>query len=348
MKTKLEICNLALAYIGQGRTISSFASDNTNEAASLRLVYDNVLDRMLRGFKWPFATKFADLEYAHDGYGADLTLDRFDATTSYSEVSGSEVEVLLTALDTTEHLHVDCTISTAISDITSGYITVTLQGGPSGDNTAHTAIQTIGYFAYDAPVGERITAYVPSSSLTYAAYSLKFVASSGETPTGGVFNAFIAERSGSPVDEWGYAYEYPSDCLYITRIGGASRNDVYDVRVPFKRIHRKKITDLSGTNYTIEQQVLCDEVDLCAEYITNECIASGESTDYVFPEDFATAFAYALAIDIYPRMSSGDSGTFLQNLAGQYQVALSRAQANAANEMGMDIPRESEYVRARE
>lgn len=340
MKTKLEVCNMALALIGQGRTITSVASDNTNEAASIRIFYDGLLEQMLREFQWPFSTSYKALDYAHDGYGLDLSIS--DASID----AQSDAQVALSSIDTTSNQHIDVVVSTVFTGVTSGgHVKVTLEGG-TGDFGSGTTTQVLGYFKASPAVGDRITASIPVSSLTYSDYKIKLTPSGGSF-TAGAVSAFMAERESAPVDEWDYAYEYPSDALYIVRIGSDTRNDVYDTRIPFKIVHREKVTDLSGANYVSEQQILSGVNDAVVEYVTNRCLVANESTDYVFPEDFAMAFAHRLAIAIYPRMTSGDNGLFLQALANNYRVELSRAQANAANEQGYDIPRESEYSRAR-
>ena len=347
MATKLEISNLATTHLGAGRPIDNIDTDSTNEANAIRRVYDTTLKTMLREFRWPFSVRYKALEHVNEGYGEDLTLDLFDAATSYSEVSASAVEVLQSALVTTTRQHIDCTVGTAAAGLTAGYVTVTLQGGPSGFASA-TDIQTVGYFAYDAPAGTRITAAVAAADVTgYAAFRLKFVASTG-TPTAGVYNCFMAERKSVPVDEWSYSYEYPTDALYLVRIGGADRTDAYDTRVPYKIVHNRRATDLSETSWSIQQQILTDEDSACAEYVSTDCLVSSSTAELIFPEDFVQAFSLRLAINIAPRITGGDNGILVKSLHDRYYLALSNAEANAMNEMGSDLPRDSEYIRARD
>ena len=53
--------NLALARIGQGKQITDIRTDTSEEAYKGRLIYGMDVDRTLRDFPWPFATRYADL-----------------------------------------------------------------------------------------------------------------------------------------------------------------------------------------------------------------------------------------------------------------------------------------------
>lgn len=53
------LVNLALARIGINQGITDLASDQTAEAAAVRLAYDLSLDAILRDVPWPFATHYA-------------------------------------------------------------------------------------------------------------------------------------------------------------------------------------------------------------------------------------------------------------------------------------------------
>jgi hypothetical protein len=58
------LVNLALARIGINQAITDLNTDQTAEAAAVRLAYDVVLDATLRDLPWPFATHYAVLTLA--------------------------------------------------------------------------------------------------------------------------------------------------------------------------------------------------------------------------------------------------------------------------------------------
>jgi len=66
MSTQTEIENLALLHLGSSIDLASFSNSDSDEAKSLRLLYEFSLPIMLRGFRWPFATKFKVLEFLDD------------------------------------------------------------------------------------------------------------------------------------------------------------------------------------------------------------------------------------------------------------------------------------------
>lgn len=59
MATKVEICNLAISWLGGNPIIS--LDDSTNEAALCKANYDLQRDACLQAFDWTFATKRATL-----------------------------------------------------------------------------------------------------------------------------------------------------------------------------------------------------------------------------------------------------------------------------------------------
>ncbi len=61
MSTKVEICNLASTHLGIGHSISNFDTDQSEEGASYRAVYDTVLRNVLRKYPLPFTTKITTL-----------------------------------------------------------------------------------------------------------------------------------------------------------------------------------------------------------------------------------------------------------------------------------------------
>jgi len=54
--TPIEVCNLALLYVGNGQTINDF-DEATQEAKACKVFYVKARDALLQSFPWSFATK---------------------------------------------------------------------------------------------------------------------------------------------------------------------------------------------------------------------------------------------------------------------------------------------------
>jgi len=61
MASKVGILNLALGHLGIDGTVANMATESSEEAIAGRMFYDVARDEVLRGFPWPFATRFAIL-----------------------------------------------------------------------------------------------------------------------------------------------------------------------------------------------------------------------------------------------------------------------------------------------
>lgn len=61
MSEKNEICNMAIAHLGIGKSVTDIDTDRTAEANALSKFYDAARDATLRDVRWPFATKVAAL-----------------------------------------------------------------------------------------------------------------------------------------------------------------------------------------------------------------------------------------------------------------------------------------------
>lgn len=75
---QIDICNMALAYIGNTRTISSLA-EQTKESILCSRFYNVTRQELLQDFPWNFATKTVDLTVTTD------TDDRFEYVYEYPE-----------------------------------------------------------------------------------------------------------------------------------------------------------------------------------------------------------------------------------------------------------------------
>jgi hypothetical protein len=56
-----EIANLALAHLGVAKEIANLETENSQEARTIRRLWDTALDEMVRAFPWPFLTKIDTL-----------------------------------------------------------------------------------------------------------------------------------------------------------------------------------------------------------------------------------------------------------------------------------------------
>lgn len=55
MTDKITIANMALSHLGASTEIQDFDTDKTKEAQACRRFYDNLRQKVLRDFDWPFA-----------------------------------------------------------------------------------------------------------------------------------------------------------------------------------------------------------------------------------------------------------------------------------------------------
>lgn len=61
MASKTQIANIALMRIGVSQSVANVDTENSREALSARLIFDDEVKYVLRDFPWPWATAYADL-----------------------------------------------------------------------------------------------------------------------------------------------------------------------------------------------------------------------------------------------------------------------------------------------
>lgn len=135
----------------------------------------------------------------------------------------------------------------------------------------------------------------------------------------------------NPTTEWGFQYSYPVKCLFFRRIGSGNRNDNLQSLVPYK-IFRD--ADNGKSIYT-------DMRNACAEYT----FKMEDEEDY--DQDFSMAIAYKLAYLIAPVLTKNDVQGLQVQMLRLYDLQMSVAGANAANEVQDDLPAQSEIIRSR-
>lgn len=61
MSSKTQIVNLGLMRLGVSQSVANVDTENSREALTARLIFDDELRYVIRDFPWPFATAYADL-----------------------------------------------------------------------------------------------------------------------------------------------------------------------------------------------------------------------------------------------------------------------------------------------
>lgn len=142
--------------------------------------------------------------------------------------------------------------------------------------------------------------------------------------------ATLSEIEADPNDEWGYSYQYPTDCANLKRILSGTRTDTNDTRVAFRIAN-------DGTNKII----FTDEAEAQAEYTVNL------DETALFPADFVSALSYLLAFYVAVPVTGGDPFKLGPRAMSAYEHEIENAQANAANEEQPDVQPDSEFERGR-
>lgn len=134
----------------------------------------------------------------------------------------------------------------------------------------------------------------------------------------------------NPTSEWGFSYQYPSDCLHFRRILSLRRNDTRQSRVPYRIVYGQAGNEL----YT-------DMQNAESEYTVNV------EDPTRFPPDFAMALSFRLAAYIAPRLTGGDPYKLGDKALQLYTYEISRAKATAVNEEQEEEDPDSEFIRGR-
>jgi hypothetical protein len=61
MTSKTQITNVALMRIGVSQSVANVDTEQSREALSAKLIFDDEVDFVLRDFPWPWATAYAEL-----------------------------------------------------------------------------------------------------------------------------------------------------------------------------------------------------------------------------------------------------------------------------------------------
>lgn len=142
--------------------------------------------------------------------------------------------------------------------------------------------------------------------------------------------ATLALVQTEPTSEWAYSYRYPSDCISLRRLLSGTRLDTQQSKEPY-RVGQ----DSQG------KLIYSDMVDPQIEYTVRVTDVSR------FPDDFAMALAFKMAMYLAPRVTKGDPFKLSNRATELYALWISNAKANAGNEETPDQEPDSEFQRAR-
>src|SRR5690606_37355813 len=129
--------------------------------------------------------------------------------------------------------------------------------------------------------------------------------------------------------EWDYAYQYPSDCIYLKRILSGVRVESEDQAIPYRIVY--------GDAGSI---ILTDQEGAISEYTVNADVSR-------FPPDLVLAFSFLLAGLITPRLANADSEKGDKALQW-YGAMLQVTKASAINEQRREKDPLPEMIRVRQ
>lgn len=133
-----------------------------------------------------------------------------------------------------------------------------------------------------------------------------------------------------PTDEWGYSYQYPSDCINMQRIVSGDRNETVATRVKFI------IARIGG-----QQVILTDQPFAQAQYTARVTDAQA------YTPDFVMALSLHMAFIMGPHLAKSDE-KILQAVERKYVNYISVAKAQALNEEQPDSLPEASWITARD
>jgi hypothetical protein len=135
---------------------------------------------------------------------------------------------------------------------------------------------------------------------------------------------------GSPPTNWGYQYQYPSDCLKVRSVVvSGDRTPTATERIPF---------EITANTVNEGKAICCDLAD--AEVIYTSTIINTS----LFTQAFCSALAWAMAKELVTPMAK--DAKFATLAWQQAPVALQEAQALDLNERQEDYPT-SEFLNVR-
>lgn len=140
--------------------------------------------------------------------------------------------------------------------------------------------------------------------------------------------------SSNPTTEWGYAYQYPNDCVYFRRILSGIRMDSLASRVPY-------IFAQSSTAGDAKEYIYTDQANAVAE------LTGKVENVTLFPHDFEMAFSYKLAAYIAVQITRGDPFKVGDRAEQKYTELVQKAAATNKNEQYKGLEQDTGSILAR-
>lgn len=141
----------------------------------------------------------------------------------------------------------------------------------------------------------------------------------------------LSKIADNPNDEWAFSYSYPAFTLKVDKILSGFRKDTMQSLVRYKVAR--------GSPGRI---ILTDQEFACAR-----CVMFEDGDEAYFQDDLAIAFSFFLAHLIAPRIARADPFGLGPRAKREWQMMISEAQANDANEEKEDEEPDSEFIRFR-
>lgn len=150
---------------------------------------------------------------------------------------------------------------------------------------------------------------------------------------------------------WAFAYQYPSDCLYFRRVLSGFYQDSRQGRIPYI-IARSDFINPQPLVGTTPPYTFSPSQESGLYIFTNQQFAQCEYTFLVtdtsiMPPDFIMALSYRLAGLMVTRLTGGDPFHLKQEVMALYDAEITKAKANAFNEEQPPQELPSEFQRSR-
>lgn len=310
--TDVEICNLALDYLGVTQKITSLA-DATRESQACGRWYSHAVDMALLALPWRFARRVGHFTQ----YGAaQATVTFQDSVAAGGTVVVNGVTFTAVASNPGANQFLRATPKAVTAGHFADAVNASTSTGVSGVIKAVLNGSVVTLFAITpGDEGNDYTLTETSAQITV----------SGATFTGGKDDV---------THEYNYAYVLPADFLVAHRIISGNRNDTPLTRYPF---------DLGLCDDGDAKVFLADFVEddgsIAVEY------TSQVTTVTMFPPHFVDALAYLLASKlVMPLALKSDLAVTMSKAA---RLAFDAAYALEMSGRGPDAPPDSEIITAR-
>lgn len=142
--------------------------------------------------------------------------------------------------------------------------------------------------------------------------------------------ATLGLASSNPTTEYGYSYQYPSNCARFRRILSGVRNELRK-----ERVHYRIYKGSSG------KLIYTDQPSAVGEYSVIETETAR------WPIDLIMALSLLLASYIAPSVTDGDPFKLGERAMRLYVVSKTKAESNALNEEQSEEDPQSEFINER-